>query len=117
MGRIAKSKPGYTPRKAPRSPPPNAAETRQAKMNMDTREVLMPTPRAIWASSTVARTIAHARFLHRDPQMRPRDRHADHEYTVPRSADADHGAFPQQGGRGDVQIIAAPDVERRLLNR
>ena len=52
------------PRKAPPITPPNAARNApSAKMNMEMREVSMPTPRAICASSTVARTAAPMRVF------------------------------------------------------
>ena len=58
------------PRNAPPITPPSAARNApSAKMNIDTREVSMPTPRAISASSTVARTIAPMRVRSmREPQ-------------------------------------------------
>ena len=50
------------PRNAPPVTPPSAARNApSAKTNIETRLVSMPTPRAICASSTVARTAAPMR--------------------------------------------------------
>src|SRR5688572_444424 len=72
-------------------------------MNMDTREVSMPTPRAISASSTAARTMAPMRVF----------------------SMVSHNASPiaaaieimkmRYTGRREIQMIAAPDIERELL--
>ena len=52
------------PRKAPPITPPSAArKAPSAKMNIEMRLVSMPTPRAICASSTVARTAAPMRVF------------------------------------------------------
>ena len=52
------------PRKAPPMTPPSAARNApSAKIIIEMREVSMPTPRAICASSTVARTCAPIRVF------------------------------------------------------
>ena len=90
------------PRNAPPITPPSAArKAPKAKMSMEMREVSMPTPRAIWASSTVARTAAPMRVFsiasHR--AIADRQRHGDHEHPVERQVEAaDHDALGQAAG-------------------
>ena len=65
------------PRKAPPITPPSAARNApSAKINMEMREVSMPTPRAICASSTVARTAAPIRVFSIDQPQHQADRSA-----------------------------------------
>ena len=62
---------------------------------------------------------AHAGFFHHQPQRdADRQRHADHEHAIDRQIDAaDDHALREAGGRVDVHVIAAPDVERALLEQ
>jgi hypothetical protein len=87
---------------------------------MEMRDVSIPTPRAICASSTVARhSCPHARFFHHQPEAQAdHQRGRDHEDAIERQIEpADDDAPGQRVGRIDVEIITGPDVQCRLLEQ
>ena len=80
----------------------------------------MPTPRAICASSTVARMVAPSRvFSMTSHSVSPmHDGDADHEDAVERQVQAvDHDGLREHRRRIDVERIAGPDIKRGLLEQ
>ena len=109
------------PRKAPPMTPPSAARNAPSAEDQhgNARGVDADAARHLRIVDGGAHRRAHPGLFHDQPQDdADHERHADHEYPVQRQIEpADHDALGQRLGRIDIEVVAGPDIERRLLEQ